>query len=147
MNRYFSRSFAVVLLAAAGILTLSSEVAATERPYFANGTAQFDGVNIVGTGTATHLGQYDEAGTATITGTDPTALDVTASITYAAADGDELRAHVTGHFNAITGTITATVTYVGGTGRFEGASGTARLVAQFLPDGTIAVAVAGTIDY
>jgi hypothetical protein len=52
-----------------------------------------------------------------------------------------------GHLNGVTGVITATVTYTGGTGRFAHASGTATLAAQLLPDGSIEVAVQGTIDY
>ena len=37
--------------------------------------------------------------------------------------------------------------YVGGTGRFSDASGTATLSAQLLPGGSIEVAIKGTIDY
>ena len=49
--------------------------------------------------------------------------------------------------NGVTGVITATVTYVGGTGRFTNASGTATFSGQLLPDGSIEVAINGTIDY
>jgi hypothetical protein len=45
------------------------------------------------------------------------------------------------------GVITATVTFVGGAGRFEDASGEAALVGQILPLGKVSVAVEGTIDY
>jgi hypothetical protein len=64
-----------------------------------------------------------------------------------AANGDELWATFEGHLNALTGAITATVTYVGGTGRYEGASGSGTLTGQMLPNGTIAVKVKGRIDY
>ena len=40
-----------------------------------------------------------------------------------------------------------TVTCVGRTGRFAGATGTATLAGRVLPDGSLAVAVVGTIDY
>jgi hypothetical protein len=39
------------------------------------------------------------------------------------------------------------VTYVGGTGRFVGATGVAILKGQFHPDGSMEVTVKGTIDY
>jgi hypothetical protein len=49
--------------------------------------------------------------------------------------------------NRATGAITATVTYVGGTGRFTNATGVSSLVGQMLPNGTITVAVNGSINY
>ena len=69
------------------------------------------------------------------------------SLTHTAANGDELHAVFTGQLNAVTGVITATVTYAGGTGRFANASGTAALSGQLLPGGSIQVSVQGTIGY
>jgi hypothetical protein len=64
------------------------------------------------------------------------------------ANGDELLVDFTGTLNFFTGTITATLTFDGtAAGRFQDATGSASLVAQFQPDGTIAVVVEGTIDY
>ena len=119
MNRFFSwRPFALVL-AAVCILALATTAQAVERPYISHGTAQLDNMNnFVGAGTATHLGLYDEAGSAEFSPTaDPTVFHVDASATYTAANGDQLFAVFTGQLNGLTGTITATVTYVGGTGR------------------------------
>jgi hypothetical protein len=48
--------------------------------------------------------------------------------------------------NFFTGAITATLTYIGGDGRFEDASGSADLLGQLGPGG-ISVVVVGTIDY
>jgi hypothetical protein len=149
MTGFDSRRPLVVLLVTAGILTLSARAAAEERPYSLRGTAHFvSPTDFVGAGTATHLGRYAEAGSASFSPTaDPTVLRIDASTTLTAADGDQLHETITGHLNVVTGAITATVTYVGGTGRFDGAGGSATLSGQMLPDGTIAVSVEGTIDY
>src|SRR5206468_2008607 len=97
---------------------------------------------------ATHLGRYDEVGSAQFSPTaDPTVFQVDAWAIYTAANGDQLYAVVSGYLHGLTGSITATVTYVGGTGRFTDASGTATLSAQLLPGGSIEVAIKGTIDY
>jgi hypothetical protein len=151
MNRFISKRPLAIILAALGVLALASAPArAAERPHASRGTAQFvnaDG-EFVGAGFATHLGLYDEEGGAEFTPTaDPTVLRVDAWSTYTAADGDELYAVFSGHLNGLTGVITATVTYVGGTGRFAGASGTATLSGQLLPGGEIEVAVKGTLSY
>ena len=74
-------------------------------------------------------------------------LQLDAASTYTAPNGDQLRATFTGQLNSLTGVITATVTYVGGTGRFADATGAATLAGQLLPGGSIQVAVDGTINY
>jgi len=119
------------------------------RPHNSRGSAQFVNANdFVGEGNATHLGRYDEVGRVQLSPTpDPTVFLVDAWATYTAADGDELHAVMTGTLDGDTGAITATVTYVGGTGRFASATGTATLAAQLFPDGSIEVTVEGTIDY
>jgi hypothetical protein len=149
MNRFlFQRPFALVL-AALCILALAIPAQAVERPHVSRGSAQFVSANdFVGAGTATHLGRYDEVGSVQFSPTaDPTVLHLEAESTYTAANGDRLHAVFTGQLNGVTGVITATVTYVGGTGRFANASGTATLSGQLLPGGSIEVAVKGTIDY
>ena len=78
---------------------------------------------------------------------DPTIVHIEALVTYTADDGEELYASISGELATLTGSITATVTYDGGTGRFSDATGTARLLGQFQEDGTIAVTVRGSIDY
>ena len=149
MNRFLSwRPFALVL-ATVCVLAFATPAQAVERPHVLRGTAHFVNANdFVGAGSATHLGAYNEVGSAQFSPTaDPTVLQVDASSTYTAANGDKLYAVFTGHLNGVTGAITATVTYVGGTGRFTDASGAATLSAQVLPGGSIKVAVKGTIDY
>lgn len=144
----FPRPIALAL-AAIGVFALSGPCLAGERPHVSSGTAQFVNANdFVGAGKATHLGRYTEVGSAQfLPTTNPAVLEVHAWSIYTAANGDKLYAVFTGHLNGLTGAITATVTYVGGTGRFSDASGAAALSAQAFPGGSIAVAIQGTIDY
>ena len=149
MKSLFSWRPFTLVLAAVTVLAVVSSAQAVERPHVSRGTAQFVNANdFVGAGTATHLGLYDEVGSAQFSPTaDPTVFQVDAWSIYTAANGDQLYAVFTGHLNGVTGAITATVTYVGGTGRFTDATGTATLSAQLLPGGSINVAIKGTIDY
>jgi hypothetical protein len=149
MNRFFSRRPFALLLVAVGVLAVAANAKAAQRPHVSQGSAQFiNEHDFVGSGTATHLGRYDEVGSADILPTpDPTLFEVDASATYTAANGDKLYAEFTGYLDGLTGEITAIVSYVGGTGRFAGASGTATLSGQMFPDGSIQVAVEGTLDY
>lgn len=149
MNRFYSLRPVVVMLVAAGVLTVAARASAEERPHKLRGTAHFvSPTEFVGSGEATHLGRYAEAGSAQFTPTAvPGVLRVDARVVLTAADGDQLHETITGELDLRTGAITATVTYVGGTGRFADAGGSATLSGQMLPDGTIAVAVDGSIDY
>lgn len=149
MNGFYFRHTCALMVAALGILVLSAPVQAEDRPYVSRGTAHFVSANdFVGAGTATHLGHYDEVGSAQFSPTaDPTVFQIDAWTIYTAANGDELYAIHTGYLNGLTGAITTTITYVGGTGRFDDASGSATLSGQILPSGTITVTVQGTIDY
>ena len=149
MNRFISRRPFALVLAALGVLALSAPAQAGERPHVSHGTAQFVNANdFVGAGKATHLGHYNEVGSAQFSPTaDPTVFRVDGWSIYTAANGDQLYAVFTGHLDGLTGTITAMVTYVGGTGRFADATGSASLAAQILPGGSIEVAIKGTIDY
>jgi hypothetical protein len=148
MNRRISRRpFALVLVAVAALAVVAPARGA-ERPYLSRGTARFDSNGFVGAGIATHLGRYEEVGTVRLYPTvEPNVFRVEASATYTAADGDRLYAIFNGQLNGATGVIIATVTYVGGTGRFANAGGTAALSAQTLADGSLQVAVEGAIEY
>ena len=149
MHHLISVRPALALLAVAGILTLSARASAEDRPHASRGTAQFvSPTEFVGSGIGTHLGIYTEAGSVQFLPTaDPIVLQIDGWSVYTASSGDELHALISGQLNRQTGAITATVTYVGGTGRFENAEGTAALAAQIQPDGSIVAGVAGTIDY
>ena len=149
MNRFFSQGPFALVLAFLSVFALSAPTQAGERPHVSRGTAQFVNANdFVGVGKATHLGIYTERGRAQFSPTaDPTLFRVDAQSIYTAANGDQLHAVFSGFLNGLTGAITATVTYVGGTGRFSEASGTANLSAQLFPGGSIEVTVKGSINY
>ena len=134
--------------AAVSVLALASAQSA-DRSYISRGTAQFINANdFVGSGFATHLGRYTEAGTAQFSPTaDPTILQVNATSTYTAANGDQLYAVINGQLNGVTGAITATVTYAGGTGRFANAIGSSTLTGQLLPGGAVQVTTEGAINF
>ena len=149
MKRFISQRLFALVLSVVGILIVATPAQAVERAYISRGTAQFTGPNtFVGAGTATHLARYEETGSVQFSDTaDPTVSHLEAEATYTAANGDQIYATFSGELNGVTGVITATVTYVGGTGQFANASGTATLSGQLLPGGSIEVAVRGTIDY
>ncbi len=78
-----------------------------------------------------HLGLTSGEATQTMTFTGPTTMDLINSTTYTAANGDELYAEFigTGALDpvALRVTFEGTETYLGGTGRFEGATGSSAL--------------------
>lgn len=150
MPRFSTRLLAIVALAfSLTLLALTTRAHAAERAYRAKGTAQFvSPTEFVGSGNATHLGRYSERGQVAFTPTPtPGVLRVQGEIVYTAANGDELRAAVAGELNGLTGVVTATLTYHGGTGRFATATGSSSLTGQAGPAGALTVSVAGTIDY
>ena len=148
MNHFVSRLVCVVC-AFISLMAFSERAQAAVRPYAASGTAQFTSESeFVGVGYATYLGRYSEAGVVAFSPTsNPAVLHVDGSIVYTSSNGDELHAVVTGELNGLTGAITATVSYAGGTGRFASASGSASLAGQLGAGGTISVTVAGTIGF
>jgi hypothetical protein len=130
------------------VLTLSA-AAAELRPHQASGGAQFiSATQFIGAGHATHLGAYTEVGTVAFTPTnDPAVLRVDGANVYTAANGDQLYGSFTGELNGVTGAVTATITYAGGTGRFAGATGSSALTGQMLGGGALAVSVDGGLSY
>ena len=148
MTRFFSR-LAAAVLAASTTLAFSNGASAVERAFSSFGSAQFTSpTTFVGSGVATHLGAYTEEGTLAFTPTgNPALLHVEGTITYIAADGSELHATVAGELNGATGVVGATITYVGGTKRLIGASGSSSLQGQAFPDGSMKVELNGLIDF
>ena len=146
---HFSFRPVCIVLALVSLMSFADRAAAAVRPHRSGGDAHFvSETAFVGSGHATHLGRYNEVGSVLFSPTDdPEVLHVDGAIVYTAASGQELHAVVSGELNGATGVITATITYVGGTGRFTNASGSATLAGQAFPDGTISVAVHGTIDF
>jgi hypothetical protein len=78
---------------------------------------------------------------------DPTVLRIEGWAISTAANGDLLFGIISGRLNVLTGAISATVMYIGGTGRFADARGTATLSAEVSPDGLIEYVIEGTISY
>jgi hypothetical protein len=148
MARYISHLVFLLSLVFTALST-STEVQAQSRPFVAQGAAQFTTANdFVGFGRATHLGVYTEVGNVSFTPSQtPGVLDVDGWAHYTASNGDQLHASIQGTLDTTTGQVVATVTYVGGTGRFANATGLSHLDGQMLGGGAISVAVRGTIVY
>ena len=147
MNTLVSwRPLAILFVAT---VCLTGSAAAAERAYSSRGTAQFvSPTEFVGRGTATHLGSYQEVGTAAFSATEvPNVLGVVANVTYTAANGDELRAVITGQLDTLTGVIVGIVSFSGGTGRFVNATGTGEFSGQMLGGGAVRAAINATFDF
>ena len=136
-------------LAVAALLLATAVAPAQDRPHKLRGTGHFTSpTDFVTRGIATHLGVFNETGSAVLTPTaDPTVLQVDGSSILTAVNGDLVFEVISGQLNALTGVATGTITYVGGTGRFANASGTESLTIQFLPDGSFKYKGKGTINY
>ncbi|MFO0912082.1 MAG: hypothetical protein U0795_03945 [Pirellulales bacterium] len=136
--------FSVVALMLMGTITW-----AAERPHQVRGHGQFvSPTDFVGCGVATHLGRYRETGNVQFAPTaDPAVVQITGSATLVAANGDHLVEQISGVLNLQTGAGVATMTFVGGTGRFATASGSATFALQLFPNGSFAYTGKGSIDY
>ncbi len=139
-----------VLFAMLALVLFVTQAQAGERHHAARGTGHFTSAvgDFVGEGIATHLGPFDEVGNVQFGDTsDATAIPITGWAVHTAANGDQLFETISGTLNLLTGAGTATMTYVGGTGRFADASGTAVFSLQLLGGGAFEYSGKGTIDY
>src|SRR5205823_11141826 len=131
------------------VLVLSTAaLVAKERPHAFRGAGHFTSqTDFVSKGIATHLGQFTEVGSITDIqpSGEPGVFLITAWAIHTAADGAELHETISGQLNFLTGAGSATVTYVGGTGRFVDASGTAALELQLAPNGSFSYTGIGTL--
>lgn len=123
---------------------------APSRPFTGHGSGQF--VNAEGgftaTGIATHLGAFTHEGTLLLAPTDdPLVFTISGDVVYEAANGDLLYARIEGMLNVQTGVASGTDTWLGGTGRFEDATGSASITAQLLPDGSFTFELDGGIRF
>jgi hypothetical protein len=128
----------------------SAEIQTQSRPLTGQGSGAFTDAagGFFATGTMSHLGLFTHYGTLVLTPTaDPAVFTVTGRLTYEAANGDKLYADLAGTLNVLTGVATGTDTWVGGTGRFADASGSATVQAQLYPDGTLTFSLEGDISY
>lgn len=143
----------LTLLLLLGTIPLS----ATERPFALNGagvasliideSGNLIGANATGSGTATHLGQWTVDGKVTYT-LDNGVLRSGGQATLTAANGDKLLFEIDGILDPIASVDQGIFRFVGGTGRFENASGSANFVVSINPlTGGFQITVVGKIDY
>jgi hypothetical protein len=129
-KRVLLSSLTVALVAASPAAALGNP---TARPV--TGTRTATTTLDLGTGAATttssgqlaHIGSYTGQSTEQFIPTSATTFSFAGTVTLVAANGDELFASFTGSgafTSATTSTSTNTFTITGGTGRFDGASGT-----------------------
>jgi ELWxxDGT repeat protein len=117
-------------------------------PFTGHGSGGFTDASgdFFATGIASHLGAFTHYGTLVFTPTDdPFVFAVTGRTVYQAANGDVLYAVTDGTLNVLTGVVTGTDTWDGGTGRFADASGVVDLSGQLLPDGLVTFSLLGSI--
>jgi hypothetical protein len=156
-----------VIALVAFLLIGSIPVMAVDRPFALNGkgigifTVDADGVpisaDVTSTSNATHLGLCTTVGKVIYTRANdpehPGRLLSNGSGTITAANGDVVQIEFSGVLDppapgSTTGIDTPTFRFVGGTGRFAGASGTAEAVVIVnLATGAFEITMVGNIDY
>ena len=131
---------------------------AVERPFALHGSGVAtlitdpSGVPIgavaTGSGTATHLGQWTVTGNPKYTPDADGVLHSSGEATITAANGDKLQVQINGILDPVAGVDQGVFYFLGGTGRFEGASGSANFVVNINPlTGGFELTVVGRIDY
>jgi len=133
-------------------------VSAVERPFALSGTGVATlitneagmpiGAIPTGSGTATHLGQWTVTGNVKYTPDANGVLHSSGDATITAANGDKVQIQIEGVLDPVAGMDQGIFHIVGGTGRFEGASGDANFVVQLNPlTGGFDLTVVGKINY
>ena len=133
-------------------------VSATERPFALSGTGVATlitneagmpiGAIPTGSGTATHLGQWTVSGNVKYTPDANGVLHSSGDATIVASNGDKVQIQIEGILDPIAVMDQGIFHIVGGTGRFEGATGDANFVVQLNPlTGGFDLTVVGKIDY
>jgi len=131
---------------------------AVERPFALNGagvaplitdeSGHLIGATPTGSGTATHLGQWTVAGNVRYTPDADGVLHSSGDATLTAANGDKLLIQIDGILDPVAAVDQGIFHFVGGTGRFEGASGDANFVVSINPlTGGFELTVVGKINY
>lgn len=132
-------------------------VSAVERPFALKGSGVGTIITdeagnpiraiVTGAGTATHLGQWTTAGTVNYT-PDNGVIRSGGEGTLTAANGDKLNFRIDGILDPVAGVDQGVFYLVGGTGRFEAASGALNFVATVnLLTGGFELTAVGKIDY
>ena len=133
-------------------------VSAVERPFALSGTGVATlitneagmpiGAIPTGSGTATHLGQWTVTGNVNYTPDANGVLHSSGQATITAANGDKVQIEIEGILDPVAGMDQGLFHIVGGTGRFEGASGDANFVVSINPlTGGFDLTVVGKINY
>ncbi|MFP4411240.1 hypothetical protein [Coleofasciculus sp.] len=134
---------------------------AVERPFDLTGTGtlqvmtddngQLTSGDLNASGTATHLGKWTQIGNLVFTfdQSKPDIIFASGDTTFTAANGDTLEAEIkNSELDTTTGISTGQFVFIGGTGRFQQAQGSADFtVTQDLNSGTFDVVAQGQIDY
>ena len=132
-------------------------VSAVERPFALSGTGvatlitdgsgNLVGAIPTGSGTATHLGQWTVTGNVKYT-PDNGVLRSSGDALLTASNGDKLQLQIDGILDPVAAVDQGLFHIVGGTGRFEGASGDANFVVSINPlTGGFDLTVVGKINY
>jgi hypothetical protein len=132
-------------------------VSAVERPFALSGTGvatlitdeagHLIGATPTGSGTATHLGQWTVTGNVRYTPVDGV-LKSSGDATITAANGDKLLVQIDGILDPVAAMDQGIFHIVGGTGRFEGATGDANFVVSINPvTGGFDLTLVGKINY
>ena len=140
------------------VLLATIPASAVERPFAINGggvaTLITDpsgnpiGAIATGSGTATHLGQWTVLGNVKYTPDSDGVLHSSGEATLTAANGDKLRFQIDGILDPVAGVDQGIFYLVGGTGRFENASGSANFVVTLNPlTGGYELTAVGKINY
>src|SRR5262245_56856963 len=149
-----------ILALAMSLLLGTLPVLAEERPFAltGNGVATFitdaagniTGANVTGSGTATHLGGWILVGTVEFTAdpSNPGHFLSSATPTLIAANGDKLQVSLHGSLDPAAGLDGGPIQFVGGTGRFSGASGSGNFAVEINPaTGAFKLTMVGNINY
>ena len=140
------------------VLLATIPASAVERPFALSGSGvatlivNDSGVPIgavaTGSGTATHLGQWTVTGNPQYTPDDQGVLHSSGEATLTSANGDKLFIQIDGILDPVAGVDQGVFRFLGGTGRFQAASGTAQFVVNINPvTGGFDLTVVGKIDY
>lgn len=147
MNRILKAS----LLILAVLLLGSFPAQAVERPFSLSAAGTVIDGAINASGRATHLGQFTEIGQLSfvLDPNNPGFALVSGTATFTAANGDQVNATLQdASLDLSTGLGSGVIEFAGGTGRFEGASGSGNLVVQQnLLTGAFEATIVGTLDF
>jgi hypothetical protein len=133
-------------------------VSAVERPFALSGSGvatlilNEQGIPIgaipTGSGTATHLGQWTVTGKVNYTPDANGVLHSSGDATIVSSNGDKLQVQIEGILDPVAGMDQGVFHIVGGTGRFENATGEANFVVQINPvTGGFDLTLVGKINY